>query len=326
MNNICIIDPVNHIPGLKILFPEADYFSHEPNKNFHFIYTTHLNNNDFHNNHGFHYRTDWNNINSDKYSTIIIVFPFLDGVEGSTWTKKEGVYIMNIIFNIIKNNNFKNKILFDTYDYDYDPSKISPIDFNIYFKRNYNKTKIYNTNVYPFPCSMFVKPCILTMMLNKNYEKRQYINHIFWAGTLFNHIDNVFKVYRNRQAIHSKITPYIHSYSGLSYSDFMNKINEYRICLDIQGVGDPNKRTFEILSSGSLLFTNICDLNWGFEEGDAFSEETIFYNEVDFVEKSQKLLNDEVLYNKCLTNQKYLVDKYFSKEYMRNYILTKILG
>jgi len=324
MNNICIIDPVNHMPGIKTLLPEADYYSYEPNNLFHFPTTSHLNNYEFFNNYGFHYRTDWNNISSDKYSTIIVIFPFLDAIEGTIWTKKEGVYIMNIIKTIIIDNNFKNRILFDTYDFDYDPSKLSPIDFNIYFKRNYNKNKLYNNNVYPFPCSMFVNPCVLTMMLNKNYENKQNINNIFWAGNLFVFDDELFNVHRNRQNIHSKIAPYIHSYSGLSYGDFMNKIKTYRICLDLQGNGDPNKRTFEILSNGSLLFTNICDLNWGFEEGDAFSEETIFYNEVDFVEKSQKLLNDEAIYNKCLANQKYLVDKYFSKEYMRNFILSKL--
>jgi hypothetical protein len=324
MEKICIIDPVNHMPGLKILFPEADYFSHEPNSNFHFIYTSHLTNIDFFFKYNYYYNTDWTLINSDNYSSIIIVLPLLDMVEGSKWSKKEGIYIMKIINEIINKNNFKYKILFDIYDYDYDPSIISPINFNIYFKRNYNKNKIYNRNVNPFPCSMFVSPCVLTSILTKKYENKQYINGIFWAGTLFNHIDDDFKVYRNRNNIYSKISSYLHTYQGLSHDNFINKIKEYRICLDLQGVGDPNKRTFEILSNGSLLFTNITDLNWGFEEGDAFSEETIFHDENDFFEKSQKLLNNNEIYNKCLNNQKYLVDKYFTKDYMRNYILSKL--
>jgi hypothetical protein len=321
---ICIIDPVSHMPGLKLIFPEADYYSYEPDNNFRFPSTPHFTNNEFFNNYGFYYKTDWNNINSDIYSIIIIVFPFLDAIEGSSWTKKEGVYIMKIIGEIISKNNFKNKILFDIYDYDYDPSKISKINFDIYFKRNYNKNKIYSKNVYPFPCSMFVKPCILTMMINKKYENKQNINGIFWAGTLFDHVDDLFKVYRNRKNIYSKIQNYIDTYYHLPHDEFVNKIKNYRICLDLQGVGDPNKRTFEILSNGSLLFTNICDLNWGFEEGDSFSEETIFYNEIDFIKKSEKLLNNNDLYNKCLTNQRYLVDKYFSKDYLRNYIFTKV--
>jgi spore maturation protein CgeB len=173
---------------------------------------------------------------------------------------------------------------------------------------------------------MFVTPCVITMMLNKNYINSNInkINSIFWSGNINEFHDDVFNIHRTRINIYNKIKDHIDTYNNLDYSSFIEKIKEYKICLDLQGNGDPNKRTFEILSSGTLLFTNIIDLNWGFEEGDSFSEETIFYNETDFLEKKQKLLNEQTVYNKCLANQKYLVDKYFSKESMRNRILNKL--
>ena len=71
-----------------------------------------------------------------------------------------------------------------------------------YFKRNYNKTKEYAKNVFPFPYIMFVKPCVLGMVLNSvnaSINNQEKINKALWAGAIYNHIDDTNKVYRNRQ-------------------------------------------------------------------------------------------------------------------------------
>ena len=61
-------------------------------------------------------------------------------------------------------------------------------------------------------------------------------------------------------------------------------------------MGDPNKRTFEILLSGSLMISEYNDLVWPFEDGDSFFNETIFKNENEFFEKIRELEKDNELY------------------------------
>jgi hypothetical protein len=89
--------------------------------------------------------------------------------------------------------------------------------------------------------------------------------------------------------------------------------------LDLNGVGDPNKRTFEILSQGSLLISEHNDLKWPFQE--SFSEETIFKNADEFISKITKLNSDNELYRKCLYNQLDIYNKYFNKKWIKEYII-----
>lgn len=323
--SICIIDPARYMPGLKLLIPEADYYiPYEPD----FFKMSNVSFDEFKKRYNIPYSTNMYNINPFNYDYVIIVFATLYGVEGNNQTKPMGVRMLNYILDLIKKHKFKKVILFDVYDYDYDPSlliKDNVID--IFFKRNYNKHKKYNSNVYPFPCSMFVTPCVISMMINKSIENsnQKRKNAIFWSGSLYMFEDKEFGIVRSRTDIYNKISNYIDSYPFINYPDYIRTIQNYKICLDLQGNGDPNKRTFEVLSNGSLLFTNICDLDWGFEDGDAFSDETIFTDENDFIPKSQILLNNDDIYKKCLDNQNYLVEKYFTKEYMRQTILNKLI-
>ena len=68
--SICIIDPAAHMPGLKLLFPEAEYFSHEPDSFFTYISTHHYTKQKNKEEYGFEYRTDWENINSNNFNRI----------------------------------------------------------------------------------------------------------------------------------------------------------------------------------------------------------------------------------------------------------------
>ena len=87
----------------------------------------------------------------------------------------------------------------------------------------------------------------------------------------------------------------------------------------MNGVGDPNKRTFEILAHGSLRISEYNNLKWPFEE--TFSEETIFKDDTDFFEKIDALNNDNAIYIKCLTNQLNIYNKYFNKKWIKEYIM-----
>ena len=92
--------------------------------------------------------------------------------------------------------------------------------------------------------------------------------------------------------------------------------------VDLLGAGNPNIRTFEILVSGSLLLQQKNNLVWPFPE--KFSNECFFANGEEFINNLQKLNNNDELYKNCLENQYQIVSKYFNKEWLKNYILSKI--
>ena len=148
------------------------------------------------------------------------------------------------------------------------------------------------------------------------------LNRVFWSGTLFCHIDNEYPCIIDRRLIYSQIIS--HNNNGifnpgmLPYDIFLSEMNKSKFSLDLLGVGYPNKRTFEILSTNTLLIAQHNDIVWPFPE--QFSEETVFKNATDYIEKVNKLAQNNELYIKCLTNQQNIVEKYFNVVWIRNYI------
>ena len=88
--------------------------------------------------------------------------------------------------------------------------------------------------------------------------------------------------------------------------------------LDLLGCGDPNIRTFEILSSGSLRLSQRSNIKWTFDE--EFCEETIFDNENDLLEKLIRLESNIDLYKKCIDKQNYIVRTCMNKNSIKKYI------
>jgi spore maturation protein CgeB len=141
-----------------------------------------------------------------------------------------------------------------------------------------------------------------------------------WIGGTYTHTDHNEGIIRDREGIYRQIQPYIVSHHQLPYHDYLNSLKKYAIAIDLIGVGDPNKRTFEILASGTLLMTNITELDWGFDTGDSFSDLCIFSNRDDFLRKKTALLENKELYHDALINQNNIIRKYFNKDNLRNYI------
>ena len=112
----------------------------------------------------------------------------------------------------------------------------------------------------------------------------------------------------------------------MDYENFVNQLRNSKYSLDLLGAGDPNKRTFEIILSGSLMISQFSNLLWPFENNDSFSKETVFKNENEFFYIINELSKDNELYLKCLINQYNIVKKYFNKEWIRNYIITNIIN
>jgi hypothetical protein len=306
---IAVIDGVNQDIGLNILFPEADYF----------INNVELDKSNNMKKYNITPKYDWSQINDKNYDYLFIIIALYDAKPGTRFFKQNIYYILQRQIKIVNDNNFKKVFLFDNYDYDYDPNDILQNDkITVFFKRNYNKIKTYKSNVVPFPFVMFGQASIIEKIEEQFYSEQKY-NTIFFSGTLFVHDDPQINYFRDRKSIYNKIGKYIFNPGNLNYADFIKALRHSKYSLDLNGVGDPNKRTFEILSQGSLMISEYNDLKWPFEEH--FHEDTIFHNDDDFVEKITRLNNNDELYIKCLTQQMSIYIKYFNKKWIRSYIL-----
>jgi hypothetical protein len=309
---IAIIDIYNQDIGLKILFPDSDYY----------IFRIESDRSESLKKFNINIRYDIENINDKNYDTIFIIASLYDSKIQTNFFKQYTYDSIEKIKQIITQNNFKNICFFDNYDYDYDPNDIINNNKITFFKRNYNKNKYYKDNVHSFPFIMFGEKSIVEKVLQNKETNKNSINRIFFSGTLFEHNDVQNNWYKNRIRLYNDISNYIYNPGKVDYNTFLDEIHNSKFCLDLNGVGDPNKRTFEILSQGSLRIGEFNTLKWNFKE--EFSEETIFKNKEEFVEKIVLLLNNEELYKKCLENQNNIFKKYFNIEYLRNYILSRI--
>ena len=307
---IAVIDGLNQDIGLNILFPEADYY----------INNTKIDKPGMRSNNIIP-KYDWDQINDKNYDYLFIVIALYDAKQGVSYFKPDVYDILQRELKIINENNFKKIFIFDNYDYDYDPNEIIQNDkISLFFKRNYNKNKTYKNNVIPFPFIMFDDPSIIEKLEHTAYSEFKY-HRVFFTGALFIH-DDPPNCYTDRIAIYNKINKYIYNPGYLNYDDFLSTIRMSKYSLDLNGVGNPNKRTFEILSQGSLMLSQFNELKWPFEE--SFSEETIFKNEDEFVNNLNKLNADDELYKRCLYNQICIYNKYFNKKWIKNYIINFI--
>ena len=312
---IAIIDGKNQDIGLKLLFPEADYF----------INNVELDKKSSLQKYNIEMKTDWSIINDKNYDYLFIIIALYNAIKGTTHYSQEIFDILQKELIIINNNNFKKVFIFDNYDYDYDPNTIVKNDkINLFFKRFYNKTKDYPVNVIPFPFIMFGEKALIekTDTNIKFCNDETKLNRVFWSGSLYCHRDDQYPCLRNRLLTYTQIMSYSNNYvfnSGiLPYETFLYEMNKSKFSLDLLGVGCPNMRTFEILNTNSLMLREYSDLVWPFPE--QFSEETIFKNSTDYIDKLDKLLQNNELYMKCLINQQTIVKKYFNITWIRNYI------
>jgi len=288
-----------------------------------------MSNNEFERQYGFRYKTDWSSITSENYDHVFIVFTLYDALDKPEYQSHIAHSMLQKIYSLIRSQSFKHIALFDTYDYPYDPNIYPGQPVNTYFKRNYSNRITYQSNVVPFPLSMFCKPCVMWKTLdyidNAKSSSDNRIMNAVWIGGLYKHIDSTNTYIRDRTIIHSQIKNHIVSYNYLPYDEYIKTFKQYAICIDLCGVGDPNKRTFEIFASGALWMSNIQDLNWGFEKEDRFSDLCIFTDGDDFIKKKMILLGDREIYFAALEQQNRLVYKYFNKDALRKYIVKNLI-
>lgn len=321
---IAIIDTANQDLGLKILFPEADYYS----------IINQFDRSRYYERYHFEPSSDLTKINDATYDTLFVISPLYNTLK--TYKKMENTSY-NAEFNDafqqviqIMNNNLKftNVCIFDNYDYDYDPNII----FNyhdihnesnvLFFKRNYSKKIEYPSNVYSFPYIIFGYRCNIDMLEYPREPASSKVNRLFFAGSIFTHIDNIYGIRRDRNEMINKIDmvfpPGVLCVAHLEYERYMEEMGKSKFALDLLGCGDPNIRSFEIFSTGALRIAQRSELKWNFDED--FAEETYFDNEIELLNKLFRLMDDSDLYNRCLTQQQYIVKKYMNAASLKKYV------
>ena len=92
----------------------------------------------------------------------------------------------------------------------------------------------------------------------------------------------------------------------------------------MNGSGHLCKRFYEGLSRDSLMIMGDMDIIFPFEDGEFFAEECIFKYPKEFFYKLDILKNDDNVYNKCKSQQNYILSKYFNYKWINRYVNSKI--
>jgi hypothetical protein len=312
---IAILDNKNEDIGLKILFPEADYY----------ICSTTSNREESYRHYNFLPKYNVIDINDKNYDVLFVIMPLRHIVNDEESVRDIRGNYDNHIKPIIDNNKFKFLAFFDNEDYDVNPNNYVKIPNAYFFKRNYDSKKYYENNVFSFPFIMFGQKSLIEKIDRELVPKEEYFNaknnRIFFTGGLYNHHDTNFNVFVNRRDKYFELQEYLTNPGYLPLDQFMKFARESKFGLDLLGAGNPNIKTFEILVSGSLILQQKNNLVWPFPE--KFSDECFFETKEEFIENLNKLSNPEI-YNKCLLNQYNIVNKYFNIEWIRFYILSKL--
>ncbi len=312
---IAILDPRCHATGLKLLFPESDYFV-IPQNNY---YDLDKNPAKFYNLYGFNFKENIDCITSDNYDYLFIVYSVEDFKDKSRQFEQ---YHYSQILNIVNNpkNKFKKIIGFANDDWDNDPSFFRELNVDIWFKRNYSKNITYSENVKSFPFIIFGHKCPLWTCLIGEYKNIQPTeNRILWSGSKYGKVLNDSYITREQVLNDNNILRHL-CIKHVNRDEYCREIALSKFTLDINGVGDPNIRTLEAISTSTLLIQQHRDLIWPFDDGDNFSEETIYKTINDLDKIIINLRTNDEIYKKCLINQIYLRDKYFNSSWLRNYI------
>jgi len=204
------------------------------------------------------------------------------------------------------------------------------LPYSAIFKREYRRTYLYDysNKVFSFPFLMFgsapINSCKL--LFEHKIKGNEGINECIWPGSAYNDMPPGKKdTWCNRQAMLNAMAPGVHFVSEYSnYQNFLNLFNKYKYFLHLNGHGQICKRMFEGLSRDSLMIMEEMDILFPFDKGDFFARECIFTYPQEYIEKINKLKNDQNLYKQCKEQQEYIINKYYNYNWINNYINSKL--
>jgi len=349
MPNI-ILDFLHEDPGLKLLYPDAQYYSFVQNPQYITSYPNIIPSQEIE-------KIEEEAAAAVHPLTFMVIAPLYkcfyiwNGQRNPNFCSVLYDYF-NIFVYIVKNQKFENILFFDTHAYQYDPNVIfecyhlQDLSKKItFFKRNYANNVVYKNNVFPFPyigsnntdinaAAASSSLCVIDILQQfiKRYKKGNYKlpdrNRLFYSGKLMVKKDDVYGLHTDCVEKLQKIKNTVGEY--LVYREKMPDETAYKVelsrfhfCLSLaEECGAPTRKMFDILSSGSLLMCEINELArfmWNFGEDD-FLIESYFLDEMDLFAKLNYLGGNVDKYYTCLHKQHTLVNTYMSKPALRRYI------
>lgn len=346
MKNL-IIDPFVHYPTAYKMFAEADYVCEYKGKSIpkgidlglnSFLGLTETNIRDTYN----IFPKTLEEISGD-YNKIFIVFPlnYLNDHGTGKWdpgypgkdsqTSLIQAY-MQYIYEKISALKYNKLIFLDDNDRAFVSSgedwlKANGLHYDAIFKREYRRTHVYDYSpkVHPFPFQTFGEKNPTWRLFEEKKGGSTREPGCVWAGGPIKHFpagkrDEWCNRYDMLVATQGRlIFP-----PKMPQEDFMNLFNKFSAFLHLNGTGHLCARFFEGLSRDSLMIMEEMDTVFPFNNGEFFAEETVFVYAQEFLEKIDKIFSNNNLYEKCLKQQKYIVNKYYNYEWINNYVNEKL--
>lgn len=336
------IDPQKHFPAAVKLFG-ADYFSPVIPKDKILGIQPIVENSAIENKYGIKVLSESDLKNN--YDVVVIVWPLnslgtwldarLNCMTPTTLSYKTDIddrrELFDEIYRIINKINPKKVIFFDGNDSPGVSKGLAWLDSKNYrvdyvFKREYRRTYLYDYDdrVFPFPHLGGSGPHSWFLLDNK-VKGNVGINGCFWSGAPIHR----FQAERpdewcNRHDFLAEVKKYLTIKSGLPQEEFLNQFNTYRFFLHLNGTGHLCGRFFEGLSRDSLMIMQEMDVVFPFEDGEGFHPDCVVLEPREFVQNLIKIANDRDLYDECKRLQDFIVEKYYSHDWIRNYIFDVI--
>ncbi|NBO99151.1 MAG: hypothetical protein EBU90_03355 [Proteobacteria bacterium] len=196
------------------------------------------------------------------------------------------------------------------------------------FKREYRRTHTYDYSekVFPFPFLMFGNTPKNSCW--KLFEERTHgnrgVNECVWPGGGYVYTPPGKRdEWCGRQTLLDRIAPAIH-FTTAQGESFFELFNTFKFWLHTNGSGHLCKRFYEGLSRDSLMMMESMDVVFPFDSGDFFAEECVFRYPKEFFYKLNILQNDDNEYNRCKSQQEYILRKYFNYKWINEYVDGKI--
>tara|TARA_Y100000593_G_scaffold94377_1_gene193152 strand:- start:8666 stop:9730 length:1065 start_codon:yes stop_codon:yes gene_type:complete len=342
MKNL-IIDPLVHFPTAYKMFADADYYCEDKDLpapgDVEYGLQRHLGltRADIKNIYDFE-PVELSNL-EDHYEKIIIVFPlnYIDDPGTSKWDTMESTprdesekaqkYFL-FLKNLISKINYKNLIIIDGNDRATLMEgemwlRQNDFPFDIILKREYRHTyySTYPLNAYPFPFQTFGNKNPTWRFFEEKKKGSERVNGCFWSGGPIYHFPPGKRdEWCNRKDTLMTIQNNIIIETGIPQDEFMDRFNKYKSFLHLNGTGHLCARFFEGLSRDSLMIMEKMDTVFPFENRDWWHEECVFEYPLEFIEKINRILSDEKLYNECLDRQNYIVEKYYNYDWINQYV------
>ena len=201
------------------------------------------------------------------------------------------------------------------------------LEYSAIFKREYRRTHTYDYSpkVFPFPFQTFGEKNPTWRFFEEKKSGSLREPGCVWAGGPIKHFPvGKRDEWCNRHDMLVAIQKKLVFPPKLPQDQFLDLFNRYKSFLHLNGTGHLCARFFEGLSRESLMITEEMDTVFPFDNGEYFAEEAVFVYAMEFLEKAEALESSETLYNKCLEQQKYIVNKYYNYDWINNYVNEKI--